>query len=129
MLTENDIVRITSRIVDSYAPLVVGVFGSYAVGSSRDKSDLDLFVIKETSESPKARMRTVRRILFGVLHPLDIHIFTPQEFEETVYEELSFTWVIVRQAHLYYWRKEVVSLIPSLAPRLHPSSAQRAVSI
>ena len=32
MLTENDIVRITRRIVDSYAPLVVGVFGSYAVG-------------------------------------------------------------------------------------------------
>ena len=64
MLTENDIVRITRRIVGFYAPLVVGVFGSYAVGSARDNSDLDLFVIKESSENPNTRMRAVRRILF-----------------------------------------------------------------
>ena len=113
MLTENDIVRITRRIVESYAPLVVGVFGSYAVGSARDNSDLDLFVIKESSENPKTRMRAVRRILFGVLQPLDIHVFTPQEFEETVHEELSFTWVIVRQARLYYWKKGTGDFVPS----------------
>ena len=54
-MTENDIVWITRCIADSYGPLAIGIFGSYAVGTARDKSDLDIFIIKETSENPKAR--------------------------------------------------------------------------
>ncbi len=114
MLTENDIARIARRIVAGYAPLVVGTFGSYAVGTARERSDLDLFAIKETPLPSGARTRAVHRLLHGVLHPLDVHVFTPAEFEETVYEELSFTWVIVRQARLYHWTKEAERLIPSL---------------
>jgi hypothetical protein len=34
-------------------------------------------VIKETPENPEARARAVSRLLFGVLHPLDVHVFTP----------------------------------------------------
>jgi|ERR1017187_1331145 predicted nucleotidyltransferase len=117
MLTENDIAQISRRIVEAYAPLVVGTFGSYAVGSARERSDLDLFVIKETSERPAARARGVQRTLFGVFHPLDIHVFTAEEFEETVCEELSFTWVIARQARLYHWAKEAGKVVPSLLPR------------
>jgi predicted nucleotidyltransferase len=116
MLTESDIWKISDRIAGAYAPLVVGTFGSYAVGSARDRSDLDLFVIKETSERPQARARTVHRILFGIFHPIDIHVFTPAEFEESVYEELSFTWVIARQARLYHWTEEAEQLLPSLRP-------------
>jgi predicted nucleotidyltransferase len=114
MLTENDIAQISRRIVEAYAPLVVGTFGSYAIGAAHSASDLDLFVIKQTAENPAARARTVQRLLFGVLHPLDLHVFTPQEFEETVYEELSFTWVIVRQARLYHCTEEAKRLVPSL---------------
>ena len=115
MLTENDIVRISRRIVEAYAPLVVGTFGSYAVGSASDRSDLDLFVIKEISEAPPARARGVQRVLFGILHPLDVHVFTAGEFEGTVYEELSFTWVIARQARLYHWAKRGREFGPVLA--------------
>ena len=117
MLTENDIARISRRIVEAYHPLAVGTFGSYAIGSARDRSDLDLFVIKDTPETPAARVRAVRRLLFAVIHPVDVHIFTPQEFEDTVYEQLSFTWVIARQACLYYWTEELKKLVPSLLPR------------
>jgi predicted nucleotidyltransferase len=117
MLTENDIARISRLIVKAYAPLAVGTFGSYAVGCARDRSDLDLFVIKETPESPAARVRAVKRLLFGVFHPLDVHVFTPDEFEDTVFEELSFTWVIARQARLYHWTEEARRLVPSLLPR------------
>ena len=46
MLSENDITRIAGRIASHYAPLVVGIFGSYAIGAARASSDLDLFVIK-----------------------------------------------------------------------------------
>jgi predicted nucleotidyltransferase len=118
MLTENDIARISHRIVEDYAPLVVGTFGSYAVGSARERSDLDLFVIKKTPESPAVRARAVQRLLFGIIHPLDVHVFTPEEFEDSAYEELSFTWVIVKQARVYHWTEMARSLVPSLLPRV-----------
>jgi hypothetical protein len=71
-------------------------------------------VIKETPETAAARARAVRRLLFGILHPLDVHVFTSGEFEDTVNEELSFTWVIARQARLYHWTEEARRLVPSL---------------
>jgi predicted nucleotidyltransferase len=117
MLTEDDIARISHRIIRAYAPLVVGTFGSYAIGSAHDHSDLDLFVIKQTPENPAARTRVVQRLLFGTFYPLDVHVFTPEEFEDTVYEELSFTWVIARQARLYHWTDEAKRLVPSLLQR------------
>jgi predicted nucleotidyltransferase len=106
MLSDDDIARIVERIVERQAPLVVGTFGSYAVGTARAGSDLDLFVITDSAERPAVRRHAIQRILFSVLHPLDIHVFTPEEFEETAYEALSFAWVIVRQARIYHATEE-----------------------
>lgn len=114
MLTESDIERITCRIVVGYAPLVVATFGSYAVGTARERSDLDLVVIKDLPEPPSARRRTISRLLFGVMHPLDIHVFTPEEFEDTVHDELSFPWIIVRQARIYHRSSGAERLVPSM---------------
>jgi predicted nucleotidyltransferase len=114
VLTEGDIERIARRVVERYQPLVVGTFGSYAIGRAHAKSDLDLFVVMETPQSRSDRRGAVQRLLFGVLHPLDIHVFTPEEFEETAYEELSFTWVVARQARLYHFAPEAARLVPSL---------------
>lgn len=117
MLTEGDIARISQRIVTGYGPLVVGTFGSYAIGSAKPRSDLDLFVIKRTPQLPPARRKTISRLLFGVLHPLDVHVFTPEEFEQDVKEELSFSWVIARQARIYHWAEGAARATPSLEPR------------
>jgi predicted nucleotidyltransferase len=117
MLTENDISRIAQRIAAAHAPLVVGTFGSYAIGTAHDASDLDLFVIRDPSEPRPLTAQAIHRLLFGILHPLDIHVFTPQQFEETVYDEQSFTWIIVRQARLYHWSEAAGRAVPSLAPR------------
>ena len=117
MLSERDIERITSRIAREYAPLVVGLFGSYAIGTPREDSDLDIFVIMQSAHPPPGGARAVRRMLFGVLHPLDIHVFTPEEFEEEAYETLSFAWVIARQARVYHAAEEAKRLVPSLFER------------
>jgi predicted nucleotidyltransferase len=118
MLTDADMSRITSRVARGYGALVVGTFGSYAVGRSREGSDLDLFVIKQTLQRPLARSAIVRGHLVDVLHPLDIHVFTPAEFEECVYEQYSFTWTIAKQARIYHWSAESSSLVPSLRSRV-----------
>jgi predicted nucleotidyltransferase len=127
MLTENDIARLTQRIIRSYAPLAMGIFGSYAIGIARSTSDLDVFVIKQTPETPAMRARVVQRLLFGVFYPLDVHVFSPEEFEDTAYEELSFTWTIARHARLYYWTDEAKRLVPSLLPRAATSPIMTCV--
>src|SRR5664280_2528000 len=117
MLTENDIVRISKKLADSYSPLAVGTFGSYAIGSAREKSDLDLFVIKRDLQVPEVTTRAIRRLLADCLHPMDIRVFTASEFEGTVYDYLSFTWIVARQARLYHWTEDAGRLVPSLLPR------------
>jgi ABC-type branched-subunit amino acid transport system substrate-binding protein len=72
MLSDDDIARIADRIVARQAPLVVGTFGSYATGTARAGSDLDLFVINDDAARPVARRRAIERLLFSVLHPLDV---------------------------------------------------------
>jgi predicted nucleotidyltransferase len=114
MLRDADIQRITDAIVGGGRPLAVGVFGSYGVDLPKPHSDLDLFVITDTTARPAARRKAVQRLLFSVLHPLDIHVFTPEEFEAEVYEYLSFAWVIVRQAKLYYLSNAALTRVPSL---------------
>jgi predicted nucleotidyltransferase len=115
VLSENDIARIAEPIARRFAPLVVGVFGSYAIGTARERSDLDIFVIRDCIEPPAARRRTVRRCLLSVLHPLDIHVFTPSEFEEGVSQYHSFAWVIARQARIHHWSDDAARRVPSLS--------------
>jgi predicted nucleotidyltransferase len=122
MLTEAEIDRIAKRIIEGYAPLVVGLFGSYAIGAAREGSDLDLFVIKQTLERPVARRRAVQRLLFGVMHKVDTPVFTPAEFEEGAYDEHMFQWVIARQARLYCWSAEASRQVPSLTAQAEKSS-------
>ncbi len=54
---------ILEKLLTSYAPQKVILFGSYAYGTPRQDSDIDLLIIKETSERFIDRWVTVRRIL------------------------------------------------------------------
>jgi predicted nucleotidyltransferase len=120
MLAEGDIARIARKIADGYGPLLVGVFGSYAVGRAHEGSDLDLVIVKETGESPAARRRNIHRLLFGFLYPVDAPVYTPREFEDAAHQEMSFPWVIARQARIYHWTADAPRLVPSLAARMVP---------
>jgi predicted nucleotidyltransferase len=121
MLTEADAARFADAVAKTLAPIVVGVFGSYAVGNARERSDLDLFVIRDCSESFAMRQHLVRRALYHVLHPLDIHVFTPAEFEESARKRLSFAWMIARQARIYYRSRDAAQRVPSLVGKLMES--------
>ena len=114
MLSDSDIRKVLSRIVAGESPIAAGTFGSYAIGRAHEGSDLDLFVIQRTAEPRIARRQRVLRHLFGLMHPADVHVFTPEEFEEDARNELSFAWVIARQAKLYRWTDEIAEKMPSL---------------
>jgi hypothetical protein len=91
---------------------------SYSIGRAHAGSDLDILVIKETGEPAHMRKRSVERLLFGLLHPVDAPVFTPREFEDAVHEELSFPWVIARQVRIHHFTPAARHLVPSLAERM-----------
>ena len=55
--------KIVKQLVDSYRPEKILLFGSYAYGEPSADSDLDLLIIKKTSESFMDRLVNVRQIV------------------------------------------------------------------
>ena len=71
------------EIVDQlkpYNPEKIILFGSYAYGKPNENSDVDLVVIKKTDEPFHDRQKKARFFL-NTSTPVDIFIFTPEEFE------------------------------------------------
>ena len=64
--------EITQRIVAISDPQQIILFGSQARGDARPDSDLDLLVIKEEMESPRAEAARIYRALAGLRIPVDI---------------------------------------------------------
>jgi len=69
------------RIIESFNPEKIILFGSYAYGTPSSDSDIDLMVIMETKEMPHKRAVPIRRILKDIGIPKDIIVKTPGEFE------------------------------------------------
>lgn len=65
----------------SYRPEKIILFGSYAYGQPEEDSDVDLLVIKKTRDHFHERQKKAR-ILLKTTTPVDIFIFTPEEFEK-----------------------------------------------
>ena len=97
--------EITQRIVDIYTPDLIILYGSHARGNQRDGSDADLLIIKETNERPIDRRIQVERILSDRLVPLDIIVYTPQEFRYLFSLGSPFAEEIMKEGRVIYMRK------------------------
>ncbi|MFA5862331.1 MAG: nucleotidyltransferase domain-containing protein [Candidatus Thermoplasmatota archaeon] len=75
---------IVRALQDRYSPQQMILFGSFAWGSPREGSDLDLLVVKKTEKGFFERCAEVRELIReerrGI--PLDLIVYTPQEIEE-----------------------------------------------
>lgn len=74
---------IKERLVTRYHPKKIILFGSYANGRPTTDSDLDLLLIMDTDLPPLERNLAARRAIGPVTIPIDVFVFTPEEFEET----------------------------------------------
>ena len=75
---------IIQNIIDQlkpYKPERIILFGSYASGHPTTDSDVDLVVIKKTTQPFLERQKQVH-LLLRTTTPVDIFIFTPDEFEK-----------------------------------------------
>ncbi len=104
MKHQKEIKKITDQIVKEYQPERIILFGSYAWGKPTRNSDVDLFIVKKSSENRIERQRKLRRILFDDDFPaMDILIYNPDEVEKSVnkYKNL-FIEDILRHGKVLY---------------------------
>jgi predicted nucleotidyltransferase len=96
--------NILEKLLIGYAPQKVILFGSYAYGTPRPDSDIDLLIIKETSERFIDRWVTVRRILSDPERtvPLEILVLTPQEMAKRLAIGDQFLAEITRKGEILY---------------------------
>lgn len=74
---------VKDRLVETYKPKAIYLFGSFAWGKPDGQSDLDLLVVVESSDE-KLHKRGIRgaRSLRGLHIAKDILVYTMEEFNE-----------------------------------------------
>ncbi len=80
------------------------LFGSHARGTPRSESDIDLLIIKETSERFIDRWTRVRRILSDPQRaiPFETLVLTPQEVAKRLAIGDQFVETILREGTVLY---------------------------
>jgi len=102
MLKEEEIQKLVDKIVNRIQPEKVIVFGSYAKGKATNKSDLDLFVIKDTQLPSSERDQEIRPFLSNLIINVDVHVYTSEEVEEYGTEEYSFVHSVMKTGKVMY---------------------------
>ena len=82
--------KMVHRIVESFNPEKVILFGSHGRGTAGTASDVDLLVVMRVKGSKRKAQLRIRTALHDIRFPKDIIVSDPSEFE---------------------WRKEVVGTI------------------
>jgi len=81
--------RVIEMAKEKIAPDLMIVFGSVANGTANEDSDLDLVLVKESDENRLIRSVNARLALKGSKVPIDIIVYTPEEFKERLASKYS----------------------------------------
>jgi predicted nucleotidyltransferase len=105
MISPNIIEEVKNRLVKVYDPLEIYLFGSYAYGTPREDSDLDLLIVIETSQE-KSHRRSIpgQRALWGLGIAKDIIVYTKSEFEERLKDQTTLPYKVKTKGVVLYAR-------------------------
>lgn len=101
---EKVIERMVDKLAREYHPERIVLFGSYAYGSPDPDSDIDLLIIKDTSERFIKRMVAVRRILTDPKRSIALEpiVLTPQEVSRQLAKGDQFIAEIMDKGKVLY---------------------------
>ena len=102
MIDNNKIYEIVSSIAKNFAPEKIILIGSYAAGNPSADSDLDLLIVKVTNKPKQHRSFDIRKSLIGSMIPIDILVYTPEEFNEEKSKDISFISYALKTAKVLY---------------------------
>jgi len=111
VVTDDRVKRIIFRIIEDiknkYDPEKIILYGSFAYGIPDENSDIDLLIIKETSERPLDRMSLIHRIVdirdssYPAFSPI---VLTPEEIKQRLEIGDQFIEEILTRGELLYAR-------------------------
>lgn len=78
-ITDSIIDSIVDRIIEAANPDCIVLFGSRARGTSRDDSDYDVLVIKESDEPRYRRSAPLYTKLADLSVEVEVVVYTPEE--------------------------------------------------
>lgn len=92
------------KLAEEYSPERVILFGSHAYGTPDEDSDIDLLIIKDTSERFIKRLTAVRRILSDPKRrvPLEIIVLTSDEVSRQLAKGDQFLEEILKKGKALY---------------------------
>lgn len=92
------------KIKREYQPEKIILFGSYAWGKPTKHSDIDLFIIKDTTARGIDRAVEVRKILDeeNAMFPLDVLVYTPNEMKRRLEIGDDFVKDIIDKGKILY---------------------------
>jgi len=85
MISNEVLQKIKERLVSSFRPQRIILFGSQARGTADDRSDVDILVVCNFEGKRRQLMLEMDRSLIGLKLARDIVILTPEEFERDRY--------------------------------------------
>jgi len=101
--------RITALLQHEYDPEAIVLFGSFAQDRVRENSDLDMVIIKRTEKPHEQRISEILALAKPAV-PLDIFVYTPEEFEKLKKQEDFFiTREVLPTCRRVYERPQTVA--------------------
>jgi predicted nucleotidyltransferase len=104
MINQATIDEVKNRLVKTYNPLAIYLFGSYAWGVPDQESDLDLLIIVDKCD-PKDRHNAMvqgHRALSGMGIPKDILIYTQEQFLKSSKDKSSICYTVTKKGKKIY---------------------------
>lgn len=105
MIKKSIIEEVKKRLIKTYDPIAIYIFGSYAWGTPTEDSDLDLLIVVDDSDE-KSYKRPVagHRALRGLDISKDLIIKTKKEFEQGSSNITTLIYKIKKDGELIYAR-------------------------
>lgn len=108
-VVEQKLKEITDKIVREYQPEKIILFGSWAWGEPGRDSDVDLLVVKNSSQPRLERERELSALLFPRGIAFDLLVYTPEELDKSINENRNlFIEDILRNGKVLYAKPESV---------------------
>ena len=100
----NNLKTIIEKINSNFNTKKIILFGSFAYGSPNNSSDIDLCIIMDLNNERKIQvMREIRNHIYDVLLlPLDLVIYTEEEFATRVSNPTTLEYKIEKEGKVLY---------------------------
>lgn len=103
MISKQQIEEVKQRLIKTYDPLAIYIFGSYAWGHPTEDSDLDLLVVVDQYKHDRfSDMAEGHKSLIGMNISKDILLYTKEQFEKSIADNLSLCHKIFKNGEKIY---------------------------